>query len=169
MECKKMRLAGFLDNSLVNGDGIRSVVFVSGCTHNCPGCHNKCMQDKNYGDMIEVNQVYERIMDNYPLINGVTFSGGEPFENSLYLKGLAEKLKKSSDMDIWCYTGYNFEQIVKSSNNEWKELLNNIDVLVDGKFNINLKDDNLKYRGSKNQRIIDVKQSLKSSEVVCIA
>ncbi|WBW98304.1 anaerobic ribonucleoside-triphosphate reductase activating protein [Oceanirhabdus sp. W0125-5] len=163
---EKINVAGFLENSLVNGEGIRSVLFVSGCTHNCEGCHNRAMQNKEYGEPIELDNVYERIMKNYPLINGVTFSGGEPFENSDILHKLAEKIKNNSDMNIWCYTGYRYEDLINSGRREWKELLKNIDVLVDGKFLKELKDESLRYRGSKNQRVINVQESIISNSII---
>lgn len=163
---QKINVAGFLENSLVNGEGIRSVLFVSGCSHNCKGCHNRAMQKRDYGETVELDNVYERIMKNYPLINGVTFSGGEPFENSDTLCKLAKKIKDNSDMNIWCYTGYRYEELINSEKSEWKELLKSIDVLIDGKFLNELKDESLRYRGSKNQRIINVQKSIGSNSIV---
>ena len=160
-----MRVAGFLDNSLVNGTGIRSVVFVSGCNHNCDGCHNKEMQDYNYGDEVEVDEIFERIKKNVPLISGVTFSGGEPFDSAKGLGILADKIK-SLGLNLWCYTGYTYEEILDSNDEDKISLLSKVDVLVDGKFDKNLTENSPKYAGSSNQRIIDVKKSIEESKIV---
>jgi anaerobic ribonucleoside-triphosphate reductase activating protein len=161
----KLQVAGFLNNSLVNGTGLRSVVFVSGCRHRCNGCHNKDMQDYNYGDSIEVDEVFERIKRNIPLIKGVTFSGGEPFDSARGLTELAVKLKKE-DLNIWSYSGYTYEELINSKDTYKLKLLECIDVLVDGKFDENLKEGAPKYAGSSNQRIIDVKKSREACKVV---
>lgn len=162
-----LQVAGFLDNSLVNGKGLRSVLFLSGCRHNCMGCHNKPMQDFNYGDTVELEEIMIRINKNIPLIKGVTFSGGEPLEQAENLVKLASIIK-SENLNIWCYTGYVFEDILSkmAENPILKKLMSYIDVIIDGKFDENKKGCNLKYRGSSNQRIIDVKQSLTNNRVV---
>lgn len=160
-----IQVAGFLDNSTVNGKGLRSVLFVSGCRHNCLECHNKDMQDFHYGDKLDIYYILRRIKHNVPLINGVTFSGGEPFEQAKELALLA-KLVKDEHLNLWCYTGYTYEEILKDRNK--LELLKYIDVLIDGKFEKELTKDARKYTGSSNQRIIDVKESLKRKEVVQI-
>lgn len=160
-----IQIAGFLDNSLVNGQGLRSVVFVSGCNHACPGCHNKPMQDFNYGDRVDISEVFSRIKQNIPIIRGVTFSGGEPFEQPKALTVLADQIK-AEGLDIWCYTGYTFEEILESSDPNKIKLLYKVDVLIDGKFRKDLMEGASKYTGSKNQRIIDVKESLKNKKVV---
>lgn len=162
-----LQIAGFLDNSLTNGEGLRAVVFVSGCNHRCSGCHNEIMQDFAYGDKVLMEKVLQRIENNIPVIKGVTFSGGEPFEQAEALSQLASSIKKLG-LNIWCYTGFTFEEIINniSNNNQWIELLYKIDVLVDGRFEESRKDSKLKYKGSSNQRIIDVKRSLEKSEVI---
>lgn len=161
----KLKVAGFLDNTMVNGQGLRSALFLSGCNHNCEGCHNKAMQDFNYGDYVEIEQILERINFNVPLINGVTFSGGEPFEQAKELSILAEKIK-NCNLNIWCYTGYTLEQILESEDKDKLRLLEHIDVLVDGKFEKELMKGALKYTGSRNQRIISVKESLIKGSLV---
>jgi anaerobic ribonucleoside-triphosphate reductase activating protein len=161
----KLKVAGFLDNTMVNGEGLRSALFLSGCKHNCEGCHNKAMQDYSYGDYIEVQQILDRINFNVPLIKGVTFSGGEPFEQAKELSILAEKIKDYK-LSIWCYTGYTLEQILESKDTDKLKLLEYIDVLVDGKFQKDLMKGALKYTGSKNQRIISVKESLSTGKIV---
>ncbi|WP_186428704.1 anaerobic ribonucleoside-triphosphate reductase activating protein [Clostridium sp. BSD9I1] len=162
-----LQIAGFLDNSLTNGEGLRSVVYVSGCNHKCKGCHNEAMQDYDYGDKVLIEEVLQRIKDNIPVVKGVTFSGGEPFEQAQVLSRLASEIRKL-DLNIWCYTGFTFEEITNdtSNNKQWMELLNQIDILVDGRFEEGKKDRKLKYKGSSNQRIIDVKKSLEKSEVI---
>ncbi|MFU0800598.1 MAG: anaerobic ribonucleoside-triphosphate reductase activating protein [Xylanivirga thermophila] len=157
-----LQIAGFLDNSLVNGEGLRFVVFVSGCRHNCDGCHNREMQDFQYGKRMDVGDILKKIEDNMPLIKGVTFSGGEPFEQAEALHELALKIKEKG-LDIWCYTGYKIEDIINSGDDKKIALLKEVDILVDGKFDKNLVDNPLKYTGSSNQRIIDVKKFLSST------
>lgn len=161
----KLQVAGFLDNSLVNGTGLRSVVFVSGCTHNCKGCHNVQMQNYNYGEAVDVNEVFKRIKRNIPIIKGVTFSGGEPFDSAVSLTLLAEKIKDEG-VNIWSYSGYTYEQIIKSCDAEKLKLLGYIDVLVDGKFDEDFKKGSHKYAGSSNQRIIDVKKSRETGQII---
>lgn len=165
-----LQVAGFLDNSLVNGTGLRSVLFVSGCKHNCNGCHNKEIQSFCYGDRVSLDNILDRIKNNMPLIRGITFSGGEPFEHVDKLIILAKEIKKLN-LNIWCYTGYTFEEILERSNedNNWKEFISYIDVLVDGKFQEHKKDTSLKYRGSKNQRIIDMNKSLNCHKAVILS
>lgn len=163
----KLRVAGFLDNTMVNGQGLRSALFVSGCNHNCVGCHNKEMQNFNYGEDIDINEVFNRIKSNVPLIKGVTFSGGEPFEQPKSLVFLAKMIKREN-LNIWCYTGYTFEQILESKDKDKLELLKQIDVLIDGKFKENLTDRALKYTGSSNQRIIDAKGSFQKKKAISI-
>lgn len=146
-----LQVAGFLDHSFVNGEGFRSVVFLSGCNHHCPGCHNLSMQSFNYGDILSSKEVFEKIKKNAPLINGVTFSGGDPFEQSERLVPLLENIK-SLGLTIWFYTGYTYDQLLE--NESFSQLLPYIDVLVDGRFEEAYKTDTKKYIGSSNQRIL---------------
>lgn len=159
-----LKVAGFLDNTMVNGEGLRSALFLSGCNHNCDGCHNKEMQSFQYGDEVEIKKVLDRIKSNVPLISGVTFSGGEPFEQAKGLSILA-KLIKNEGLNIWCYTGYTLEEIVESRDMYKLNLLSYIDVLIDGKFEKNLVEGALKYTGSRNQRIIKLKDVIKYKEI----
>jgi anaerobic ribonucleoside-triphosphate reductase activating protein len=161
----KFKIGGFLDNSLVNGDGIRAVVFVSGCIHNCEGCQNEFMQDFNYGEAVSIDDIVQRIKKNMPIIKGVTFSGGEPFESAVALSMLSEEVM-AQGLDIWCYSGYTFEEIISSEDSDKLRLLSSIDVLVDGKFNETLTEGASKYTGSSNQRIIDVEKSILKNEIV---
>lgn len=159
-----LKVSGFLDNTMVNGEGLRSALFLSGCNHNCDGCHNKEMQSFQYGDEVELKKILDRIKSNVPLISGVTFSGGEPFEQAKGLSILA-KLIKNEGLNIWCYTGYTFEEIVESGDTYKLNLLSYIDVIIDGKFEKNLVEGALKYTGSRNQRIIKLKDVIKYKEI----
>lgn len=161
----KLQIGGFLDNSLVNGDGMRSVIFVSGCNHNCCGCQNDFMKDFNYGDVTSIDTVLKRIKRNMPIIKGVTFSGGEPFESAMALSKLSEEIK-ALGLNIWCYSGYTFEEIKDSKDSDKLKLLDFIDVLIDGKFNETLRSSASKYTGSSNQRIIKVQESILQNQII---
>ncbi|RXM77857.1 anaerobic ribonucleoside-triphosphate reductase activating protein [Clostridium tetani] len=162
-----LQVAGFLDNSLANGKGLRSVLFLSGCNHKCKGCHNLIMQDFKYGDRVKIDEIIDRVRKNIPIIRGVTFSGGEPLEQAEDLARLASMIKKEN-LNIWCYTGYEFEYILDNMDkiNGWKNLIQNIDILVDGTFQKDKNKPKLKYKGSSNQRIIDVQKSLIAKKII---
>ena len=159
---------------VANGEGVRVSVFVSGCNHHCKGCFNECAWDFNYGNKFTEKQEEEVLKDlNHDYISGLTLLGGEPLEpaNQEGLLPLVKKAKeKFPDKKIWCYTGFDFEKDVvgkMAPNNETtKELLKYIDVMVDGKFEEDKKDLKLKFRGSSNQRILDVQESLKENKPV---
>ena len=161
---------------VANGEGVRVSVFVSGCNHHCKGCFNQCAWDFNYGNKFtekEIDKVIEYLDHDY--INGLSLLGGEPLEkqNQIGLLPLVKKVKeKFPNKDIWCYTGFDFEKDVvenmSKNNDTTKELLKYIDVNVDGKFEEDKKDLKLKFRGSSNQRVLDVKQSLKEKKPVII-
>lgn len=165
---KKIRLSGIAYESLVNGPGIRRVFFSQGCRHNCEGCFNPETHDFNGGEEKDMDDLIKDVLDN-PMLKGVTFSGGDPLERAEDFAYMAEAFKKKN-LNIWCYTGYKFEDIINNLDNNkgWKLLLSNIDVLVDGKFEEDNKQDGLKFRGSTNQRIIDVPNSLKNGEVITL-
>lgn len=161
---------------VANGTGVRVSLFVSGCNHHCKECFNPETWDFNYGkefDENAQNEILEYLDNNY--ITGLTLLGGEPLEykNQIGLLPFIRKVKeKYPNKNIWCYTGFTFESDVleKMCKNweETKELISYIDVLVDGKFMIDLKDAGLKFRGSRNQRIIDVKKSLEKNETILL-
>ncbi|MCI8546539.1 MAG: anaerobic ribonucleoside-triphosphate reductase activating protein [Clostridia bacterium] len=171
-----MNYADIKKVDVANGEGIRVSVFVSGCNHHCEGCFNKCAWDFNYGNKFTEKNINEVI--NYldhEHISGLSLLGGEPLEyaNQEGLLPLVKKVKeKFPSKNIWCYTGFDFEKdVVKNmarNNETTKELLNYLDVVVDGKFEKDKKNLKLKFRGSTNQRIIDVKESLKENKVVQI-
>ena len=159
---------------IANGEGVRVSLFVSGCTHHCPGCFNEDTWDFNYGKEF-TQETEEEILEALSLdyINGLSLLGGEPFEpqNQEVLVKLLRKVKEQYPAkDIWCYSGYLFDkELVGESRARCgctDEMLSMLDVLVDGRFVEALKDITLVFRGSSNQRVIDVKQSLERGEVV---
>lgn len=166
MENKEIRLAGIAYESLVNGPGIRRVLFSQGCKHNCKNCFNPSTHCFHGGKLMDMDEIIKDIKEN-PLLKGVTFSGGDPLEQAEHFAYIAKELKKY-DINIWCYTGYTYEYIIThiDERKDWKDLLHNIDVLVDGKFEEERKNPSLKYRGSSNQRIIDVNKSLIHDKLV---
>lgn len=169
---KKIRLAGIAYESLVNGPGLRRVLFAQICKHNCKGCFNPETHSEDGGELKDIEPLIKDIIDN-PMLSGVTFSGGDPWEQADKFAFIAKELRNNindREFDIWCYTGYTYEYILRNKDkiDGWNDLLNNIDVLVDGKFQLDKKKEGLKYRGSSNQRIIDVKKSLEVGEVIIL-
>lgn len=141
---KKIRLAGILQESLVNGPGIRRVIFAQGCPHNCKNCFSPHTHSYNQGELIDMDTIIEDIRRN-PMLKGVTFSGGEPWEQADKFSYIA-KAVKDMGLNIWCYTGYTFEYILQHQTKRkgWSELLKYVDVLVDGKFEEDKRDPGLK-------------------------
>ena len=163
MNQKTIRLAdeNLLTDSIVDGEGLRAVIWTQGCSHNCPGCHNPETHDFNKGVVVPIEDVKEKIK-NLALQDGITLSGGDPFFQAEAVTEIA-KFAKELKLNVWAYTGFLFEDLIK--NEKTRELLNYVDVLVDGKFILDKKSLNLKFRGSSNQRIINVKKSLKDGIV----
>ena len=161
---------------IANGEGVRISLFVSGCTHRCRNCFNEVAWDFTYGDLFDEtveNKIIQELASDY--IAGISLLGGEPLEpqNQKALYPFVKKVKKAyPDKTIWCYTGFVFDEksgLLKEThkNTEWtKELISTFDVLVDGAYIEELKDIRLKFRGSSNQRVIDVKKSLSKGECV---
>lgn len=163
-----MKVAGFYDESISNGLGWRAVLFVSGCPHHCPGCHNKEAQNFNFGEEFNKQEIIDKIKGN-SILKGITISGGEPLckENIKEVCEFIKDVKKEKkNFDVWCYSGYTLDELVARNDETTNECLNEIDVLVDGEFKQDLKDPNLKFRGSSNQRILDVKECLKTNSFV---
>lgn len=158
-----MRMYGLEQNSYVDGPGIRMAIFFQGCLHKCEGCHNPGSWPMYGGEKVDTNDLMKK-MANDPLLDGITLSGGEPFLQPQPALALA-RFARQKGLSVWCYTGYTFEQI-----NEWqdnrKTLLQSIDVLVDGPFKLEEKSLDIPWRGSRNQRLIDVKKSLEKGEAV---
>jgi len=165
---RTIRLSGIAYESLVNGPGMRRVFFAQGCKHNCKGCFNKDTHDFCGGEERNVDELIKDTLDN-PILRGVTFSGGDPFEQADKFAYMARAFKEKG-LSIWSYTGYTYEYIIENKNARlgWSELLNNIEVLVDGRFEDERTQDGLKFRGSTNQRIIDVKESLRLNKVITL-
>ena len=162
----KLRLAGVIRESIVDGPGIRMTVFTQGCPHHCKGCHNEQTWDFEGGYDSSTQRILEEAQKD-PILRGLTFSGGEPFAQAESLSILAKEAKEKG-YDIFCYTGYTFEHLVSQFDNhpEYKELLENCDWLVDGPFILDKRSLMLKFRGSTNQRILDVKKSLETMSAV---
>ncbi|MHC1722319.1 MAG: anaerobic ribonucleoside-triphosphate reductase activating protein [Aminipila sp.] len=161
-----IRIAGIIRESIVDGPGIRFTVFCQGCPHNCEGCHNPETHDFKGGYDCSIDKILEEI-DKNPLLSGVTFSGGEPMCQPAEFLTLAQEIKKRS-LDIVIFSGYTFEelQIMAESNQSINELLLLTDYLIDGKFMLAEKDLTLNFRGSKNQRYIDMSLTRKLGHIV---
>ena len=157
-----IRMCGIEPESIVDGPGFRYVVFVQGCPHRCPGCHNPESHDFDGGYDITVGEVFEQIMAN-PNLRGVTFSGGEPFEQTEALLELAH-LVKGAGLTLMSYTGYTLEELEARHAAATDELLSLLDILVDGRFVESLRNLTLIYRGSENQRVIDMNNTRKARE-----
>ena len=155
-------MCGIEPESIVDGPGFRYVVFVQGCPHRCPGCHNPESHDFDGGYDITVGEVFEQIMAN-PNLRGVTFSGGEPFEQTEALLELAH-LVKGAGLTLMSYTGYTLEELEARHAAATDELLSLLDILVDGRFVESLRNLTLIYRGSENQRVIDMNNTRKARE-----
>ena len=156
-------LSGIVSDSIVDGPGIRTAIFSQGCPHHCPGCHNPETWAFGCGTQIPVEAVVEIVQSN-PLCRGVTFSGGEPFAQAAAFAKLAALLKEKG-YEVASYSGYTFEELLNGSE-EQKKLLQSIDVLIDGRFVLAQKSLEIAFRGSRNQRILDVKKSLAEGRAV---
>lgn len=161
-----MNYAQIRKYDVTNGPGVRTTLFVSGCTHNCPGCFNKEQQNFKYGnewtDKIE-NEFIQAAKKEQ--VVGISILGGEPFQqNHIQIMSLLKKLKQFVNKPVWIWTGYTFEKLLADETK--RELLEYIDVLIDGRFQQDKRDLMLMYRGSSNQRVIDVKESLKQNSII---
>ncbi len=161
-----VRISGLIDDSIVDGPGLRLTIFTQGCPHHCEGCHNPQTHDFNGGEDVTIENLFEKVKSN-PLLDGVTFSGGEPFCQAKQLYELGLEIKKAG-MNIVTYTGYTYEYLIEHADKEnyYGELLSVTDYLVDGPFILSKRDILLKFKGSSNQRIINVKKSLAEKKVI---
>lgn len=151
---------------VANGFGIRVSIFCTGCTHKCPGCFNELYQDFNYGDPWtekETELVIEYMKD--PAVRGLTLLGGEPFQNT-WLTHVIRRVKEETGKEIWAYSGYTYDILIQDEDR--LEMLRECDILIDGPFILKLRNLKLKFRGSSNQRVIDVQKTLKTGEVVVL-
>lgn len=158
----RLRISGTVDESVVDGPGLRFVVFTQGCHHHCPGCQNPHTHDPKGGHDADTDELLALALSN-PLLSGITLSGGEPFLQPVPLADLARKAKNAG-LDVISYSGFTFEQILESP--AAMELLREIDILVDGPFVEEKRSMDLKFRGSSNQRAIDVQESLVVGHIV---
>ena len=158
-----LNLSGIIKESIVDGKGIRYVIFVQGCPHHCYGCQNPSTWEFKQNILIDEQKIIDDILDN-ALCSGITLSGGEPFTQAKDLLPLVQKIH-SLGKNVWAYTGYTFEQLIQF-NDDRTELLKNIDVLVDGRFILEQRDISLQFRGSKNQRVINVQKSLQEKQII---
>lgn len=157
-------VAGYNKNSITDGPGLRFVIYCQGCIHNCEGCHNPETHVFGTGVKTEVSEIYSMIKKN-PIVKGVTFSGGEPFCQTEAFLELANLLK-TDGYEIACYTGFTIEKLMEDKNSTEYKLLQLIDVLIDGKFILSQRNLSLMFKGSENQRVLDVPQSLLQNKAV---
>ena len=147
---------------MVDGPGIRTAIYAAGCTHRCQGCHNPQSWDIRAGQRMSMEEILSPILGD-PFAD-VTFTGGDPMMQPEGFTELARAIKKRSGKTIWCYTGYLFEEVIRMP--AQAEMLKYIDVLVDGPFVQDLRDEQLRFRGSSNQRLVDVQRSLKEKKTI---
>lgn len=161
-----VRLSGIVKESIVDGPGIRLVVFAQGCGHRCPGCHNPDSHSFAGGTLMQIEDIL-KLLDRNPLLDGITLSGGEPFDQAADFAELAERVK-AKGLHVMTYTGYTYEELTGEGAvpEDRSRLLRASDILVDGRFELEQKSLLLKFRGSKNQRIIDVASSLAEKRAV---
>ena len=152
----ELSILNIVHDTTVDGPGFRTAIYAAGCGHHCPGCHNPQSWDIHNGSLYSINTLLEIIGENE--FSNVTFSGGDPLMQVEGFSELARHIKKETGKTIWCYTGFLYEQIVRSS--RLSQILPYLDVLVDGRYMKALRDEDLPFRGSRNQRIIDVRESL---------
>ena len=147
---------------MVDGPGFRTAIYAAGCPNACPGCHNLESWDIRRGREMSTDEILKKVLAD-PFAD-VTFSGGDPMFQPEGFTELAQAIKQRSGKNIWCYTGYTYERLLR--NPRQAQLLSYIDVLVDGRYRQDLRDESLRFRGSSNQRLIDVQASLHRNEVV---
>ena len=163
-----MKVAGLVQDSIVDGPGFRFTVFTQGCPHGCPGCHNPETHDPSGGTEVPVSLVIKKLLSN-PLTDGVTLSGGEPFMQGADCTAIARAAHENG-LNVWTYTGYTFERLIELSETDVgiKALLYETDVLVDGPFILEERSLSLSWRGSKNQRLLNAKKSVSERRPVSI-
>ena len=159
-----MRIASYVHDSIVDGPGLRLTVFVQGCPHRCPGCHNPQTHDFAGGRELSVEELAAEL-DKNPLLDGLTLSGGEPFAQAEDCAALARAARERG-LNVWCYSGWTLEELLADSRPGVRELLELADVLVDGPFLLSQRSLTLKWRGSANQRVLDLPRSLSAGEAV---
>lgn len=159
----QIKVAGIVNESIVDGPGFRLAVFTQGCPHHCPECHNPQTHDFEGGQWMDTDAIIQMTRENI-LLDGVTFSGGEPFCQPEACAAIAGAIR-AAGLNVWSYSGYTFEQLL-GKNDACRAFLRQIDVLVDGPFLIEKRTLDMRFRGSSNQRLIDVQKSLASGTAV---
>ena len=164
----KIRIAGYVDDSIVDGPGIRFTIFTQGCAHHCFNCHNPETWAFDKGKDVDIDELISKIKRN-PLLQGITLSGGDPLYQVNACLELVKKIKElNSDLDIIIYTGFTFEELANNfnKNNDLLSLLKLSDILIDGKYEYSLRDLTLRFRGSSNQRVINLKKTFLEEKIV---
>lgn len=158
----ELSIIKIVESTTVDGPGLRTTIYAAGCQHHCAGCHNPESWNIEYGKPTNIDLLADKLItENY---ENITFSGGDPFFQSEGFTQLAQKIKSRSNKNIWCYTGYRYEQIIKSK--KMRAMLQYIDVLVDGKYQQELRNTEILFRGSTNQRLIDLRASEREDTIV---
>jgi anaerobic ribonucleoside-triphosphate reductase activating protein len=160
----KVRLAGIVNESVNDGPGLRIVLFFQGCNHHCPGCHNPQTWSFSGGEEYDVDTLLADLKDN-PLIRGITLSGGDPFYQPKAAARIAANFHERGK-DVWAYTGFEWAELISQPGSAWQELIEDVDVLVDGPFLQEQRDLNLPFRGSANQHLICVSQSVQENKII---
>ena len=153
----KIKISFVVNDSIVDGPGLRLAIFTQGCFHKCPLCHNPQTHDPSGGTETDTDKIIS-LLKNNPLLDGITLSGGEPFLQADECYDIAQKTHKLG-LNVWTYTGYTYEELINSNNKSFLRLVDETDVLIDGKFENTLRSLDIKFRGSKNQRVIDIKKT----------
>ena len=161
----RIRIAGVTNDSIVDGPGFRLAVFTQGCPHHCPGCHNPETHDSQGGHDADTAEIIA-VMQKNPLLAGVTLTGGEPMMQPQACLELA-RAAHAAGKNVWCYTGFTFEALLQEADPQRLALLRETDVLVDGPFLLAQRSLDVRFRGSRNQRLIDVQKSLSLGKTVC--
>ena len=156
-----IRVLDIIEDTMVDGPGFRTSIYCAGCRHKCPGCHNPQSWAFEQGREMSIEEIM-RVIEADPFAN-VTFSGGDPMYQAAEFANLAREIHRRTNKDIWCFTGFTFESLIHP---DQRELLEELDVLVDGPFIKKLRDPDLLFRGSSNQRLIDVQKSLYASRTI---
>lgn len=159
-----LRVLDILEDTTVDGPGFRTSIYLAGCRHRCPGCHNPESWNEGGGEEVSVDELM-RVIISDPFAH-VTLSGGDPLLQARGCAELAARVKAETDKTMWCYTGYTWEHLLSEGNADVMALLSNLDVLVDGPFVQSLRNTDLLFRGSSNQRLIDVQKSMQAGKVV---
>ena len=166
-----MNICGYYPESINEGDGLRAVIFLSGCRHRCPGCFNPATWNFNYGEPFTEQRQQEIIteMANNPLLEGLTLAGGDPFFSADEAADFIDKVRLSlPNFSVWIYTGYIYEDLITSVHSAEYRLLQKCQVVIDGPFVQSLKNTSLPFRGSSNQRIIDIQASLIYNDAILL-